>query len=652
MEPKSPRKMRASYSVLAARVASLLIVVAAEGASSSILTESSGAEVVAAAAAAPILDPGGCGLYLAESSIPGGGMGMYLGERSLDLAERLGPLDVCHNFAGPSTPIGTIFENYIWDASSMGSDGLMLCPSFGSVANGHYALHNIRQVPGLQSDAGLHRAISPAAGSFTLYHGVEAEATAAAVAGEELFMNYGTNYFKNRDEYRDIFYEPDVFNLVDALIESSASLAGRHPELVGRDAEDRDAERSVIQFLKLIASRAGNKLIPDTFEGIRAVVEAGGAARNQLPKSIRSVDWLEENGSCIDILEPGPSEDRGRGRGAFASRSIREGDAVAVSPVLHLFGEQMEYPIVREDGTTRSATEAIVNYCFGHPDSPVLLWPYGPVVSLVNHDSANSNVVVRWADDERQPDWWADKEKRRDVIANDTQKFGGSGLLLEYVATRDIREGEEVLLDYGEAWEKAWEGHFEAWSPTADSANYTAAHFFNVEEQHPILRTAEEQLEDPYPANVYTKCIVIYNRPLELYDDVKDEDSEEVVVETKFLWEHPILEPEKRGINSFKYSRPCRIIGRKPSSLGAKKAFSYTVEVLNGENQGSQSEVRAYERVIAEGLPRSAIRFFEKPYFSDASTKDAFRMPIGMPGDMFPSEWTQSGLQTVPEVEV
>ena len=74
--------MRASYSVLAARVASLLIVVAAEGASSSILTESSGAEE---AAAAPILDPGGCGLYLAESSIPGGGMGMYLGERSLAL---------------------------------------------------------------------------------------------------------------------------------------------------------------------------------------------------------------------------------------------------------------------------------------------------------------------------------------------------------------------------------------------------------------------------------------------------------------------------------------------------------------------------------------------------------------------------------------
>merc|ERR1712091_331967 len=159
-------------------------------------------------------------------------MGMYLGERSLALAERLGPLDVCHNFAGPSTPIGTILENYIWDASSMGSDGrVMLCPSFGSVANGHYALHNIRQVPGLQSDAGLHRAISPAAGSFTLYHGVEAEATAAAVAGEELFMNYGTNYFRNRDEYRDIFYEPDVFNSVDALIESSASLAGRHPEL-------------------------------------------------------------------------------------------------------------------------------------------------------------------------------------------------------------------------------------------------------------------------------------------------------------------------------------------------------------------------------------------------------------------------------------
>jgi hypothetical protein len=38
-----------------------------------------------------------------------------------------------------------------------------------------------------------------------------------------------------------------------------------------------------------------------------------------------------------------------------------------------------------------------------------------------------------------------DKEKQRQVITNDTEYYGGSGLILEFVASRDIPEDEEVL---------------------------------------------------------------------------------------------------------------------------------------------------------------------------------------------------------------
>jgi hypothetical protein len=39
------------------------------------------------------------------------------------------------------------------------------------------------------------------------------------------------------------------------------------------------------------------------------------------------------------------------------------------------------------------------------------------------------------------------------------------GLIMTFVATRDIQPGEEIFLDYGDSWEKAWNEHVEKWTP-------------------------------------------------------------------------------------------------------------------------------------------------------------------------------------------
>jgi SET domain-containing protein len=40
-----------------------------------------------------------------------------------------------------------------------------------------------------------------------------------------------------------------------------------------------------------------------------------------------------------------------------------------------------------------------------------------------------------------------------------------AGLAMTFVATQDIQPGEEIFLDYGDSWEKAWNEHVEKWTP-------------------------------------------------------------------------------------------------------------------------------------------------------------------------------------------
>ena len=583
-----------------------------------------------------------CGLYLAKSSIPGGGLGMYAG-KSLGIGVKAGPSDVCHLLVSISQN-STIFQKYIWGGESLGlKQTQLLCPGLGALPNGHHSLYNMRQYLGTESDTHLHREEDHSAGSFTLVHDARAFVKESVVAGEELFLDYGQNYFKNRPEYKDVYHDPGEIMAADAFISSIASFAEKSQD--AGISSRKSVERRVLGFLKSMMTKPVAELLPDTFEEIRAIDSVGGVARNQLPKSIRSRDWLDEHGSCIDNLKPGLSRTKERGRGAFASRSIKKGDTVTVSPALHVFREKLEHSFFDDDGEKVSMTEQVINYCFGHPESPVLLWPYAPVVNLINHDRASSNVAVRWADESKQPDWWMDKEKRRRVIANDIQQYGGSGLMLEFVASRDIAEDEEVLLDYGDAWEKAWQEHSEIWSPPDAGGKYTATHFYNSKTQHPVLRTVEEQDENPYPPNLEMQCILEYSRSGNHYEDVVEENAEERTVDIRNVWKHPIPDPTERLFYSFTFYRPCRIVAREASAFAEEEGYRYTVEVLNGEGQEQDSEVRPYEVVLAEGLPRSAIKFFERYRPSDVYIKNAFRMPIGLPGDSFPHEWMQTELQ-------
>jgi hypothetical protein len=193
---------------------------------------------------------------------------------------------------------------------------------------------------------------------------------------------------------------------------------------------------------------------------------------------------------------------------------------------------------------------------------------------------------------------------------NEMLSTKGSHLALDYVATRDIMKGEELFLDYGDEWEKAWQHHTANWeSRNAWSAMYTAARAWNEVMGDQAIRTAEEASCDPYAANLQIRC-------------------------------HIHLEEEDWGPISdwglLDYGFPCDILDRSQDGMGN---YSYKVRMTTEATDRWDFEFESPETLDIDGVPRSAIRFFDAPFTSDLHLQGAFRHSIELPDELMQDTW-------------
>ncbi|EJK56044.1 hypothetical protein THAOC_24138 [Thalassiosira oceanica] len=189
--------------------------------------------------------------------------------------------------------------------------------------------------------------------------------------------------------------------------------------------------------------------------------------------TVRSVDWLEENGMCLfdATITMSPTRLPEAARGAFVNRKVRQGEVLATSPVI----------VVRRDDLLVSNSEhsgryqILLNYAFGHPDSSVLLVPMAPVVEYINHAPPSgsvasdgdkkkkkrkgdpaTNAAVRWPEPgSAATRLYGEKESWLGMSADEVAEMSGR-IAIEYVATADIEKGSEVYVDYGAGWDKSW----------------------------------------------------------------------------------------------------------------------------------------------------------------------------------------------------
>ena len=210
-----------------------------------------------------------------------------------------------------------------------------------------------------------------------------------------------------------------------------------------------------------------DKRIPD-FPSVKDVADAMCDVSKPPPKSIQE---LKETGICLDHIVAGSSRapleletangktsDSSKnitiGRGAIAARFLPKGELVVPVPFLHLLDRYLFEKLPR--GDAQSYEEVILNYCFGHSQSTLVMCPVTNAV-LVNHCSDRGgrfpcgsgdkgpNAEYRWASDSE----WDTKTKETlamtlDDLAGTNHQQQHRMMSMEIVATRDIEEGEEV----------------------------------------------------------------------------------------------------------------------------------------------------------------------------------------------------------------
>lgn len=341
-------------------------------------------------------------------------------------------------------------------------------------------------------------------------------------------------------------------------------------------------------------------------------------------ESERPVQYLKEYGTCGDLIREDLSTIRQAGRGAFATRDLPEGARVSPLPLIHIgdrsvleMYEFVDIKSKKREQRRLAGYQLLVNYCFGHTNSTLLLCPYGPLSNLVNHNQTRANVKLIWSDPKKG-------NHESELLAKDVVEFSNertAKLSMDLVAIRDIEEGEELFLDYGDAWEKAWQNHIRQWESPEGASDYISAFQLNEEAKTARFRTEFEQMMKPYPGNVNVECdSEIWTRINQTLFEITGKINITKPDEYEY-WVCDIL--RHRQVNdTILYTV---VVTRPPGEMKKKK--------------GEEDEKALEPFVKLADIPQMAIRFTDRPYTTDQFLKNAFRHPIQIPEKLFPEKW-------------
>jgi hypothetical protein len=279
---------------------------------------------------------------------------------------------------------------------------------------------------------------------------------------------------------------------------------------------------------------------------------------------------------------------------------------------------------VRDNGTNQVSNTDIVgyqlllNYCFGHRESTLLLCPYGLLTGLVNHGGkGKANVRLQWSDPKR--------------VSHDTSllnktvkklvKQKSAALAMELVALRDIEEGEEILVDYGEEWEEAWKNHVEAWEPVEGADTYVSAADMNEDLKTPI-KTEFEQMLEPYPANLHIKFDLAFGKRH---------------VWMKYMKKGKLMEYKKQEEGELV---TCDVLRWDKGALGR---IFYTVAYTDADEDAEE------RHKLINGVPRESLVFKDRAYTGDFHLPNVFRHDMRIPDDIFPDAWKNVDVNKSPK---
>jgi len=333
----------------------------------------------------------------------------------------------------------------------------------------------------------------------------------------------------------------------------------------------------------------------------------------------------------VDLIYPGKSTIPHAGQGAFATRAISKGGLVSPIPLVHLPDssiydmhelESDEDP----DGDLfyYRASEQVIgkqliyNYVLGHPESSITFLPAGSASTYINH-SPEPNAKLVWSEHPNHDSEFFSTPPEQ-LLEEDRIHLG---LMVEVVAIKDIAKDEEVFIDYGPEWTKAWEEHVAKWNKKVEDGYIDPVwplRALNLNEQYreKPFKTPEELEDDPYPENVQLKCYVVVA------------DDEEPPQGQPHQWSEPDKGTVYDGENLF----DCTVLERgKDDYDNTWYKIKWEDGPVDEDDEDDEEESNEY---IVDNVPHRAFLFTDKLGTSDMHVEDPFRHYIGIPDGIFP----------------
>lgn len=221
----------------------------------------------------------------------------------------------------------------------------------------------------------------------------------------------------------------------------------------------------------------------------------------------------------------------------------------------------------------------------------------------------------------------------------------------------------QVLIDYGDEWQKAWDEHIANWKPippesdynnltlwskpteqNGGKSGYVRAEALNGDYETPI-RTVDEQATDPYPHSVYIRCFANVNHAASyLFEPetvpyfTRDWDYEKDLPDDADDRHHHRCNITERYLDDGDSGDDSEDDGE------TRHKYLYTVE-MDVRKQYEEDTSGITERHEIEHVPREAIEFVNQHYTSDVFLKNSFRHTMQLPDDIFPKAWMRDAQQ-------
>lgn len=582
-----------------------------------------------------------CTFYLAKSTIENSGLGVFTGipleEDDYigfgDLAIPIVDIDFHAGGKKDKEHYHWLVAEYAWMARETGSDMALEAEDtsafvigFGSLPNCHFRLKNVAESTMERNTAGITRA-DAGIGAFTPYVDRFTYTLSDLEAGSELFVDYGPKWFMSREADMGLVPLKSSYPDANQFLEDFESLYEEISTMAedgGKGAHKLAVEEAMTDLWDIIKQSPYKSrplsAIPKSFPDAKHAFNVG-IEKSETEQSILPLEYLDEHGKCLDYLQPGNSTIPHAGRGAFATRPIRKDSYISISPLIHIpdrdvltmYADMIDEETGEEtrDMSRSVGKQLLLNYCFGHEMSSMVLCPYGPGTPFINH-SSEPNAKIVWSEDPtyHKAEWLNEPVAYFDNVWS-------TGLSFEYVAIKDINEGDEVFINYGPEWEKAWTNHIHHWQ----SAHHgTPDHISAKElEQDPMLPIPTYEETDLAGENILAWCTF----------------SRKSLREDSHVWQEPHTQEEGEYLIQ-------RIIDR--THLPTNDSYMYTVEIqVSRQDAGDElSDLLGIDEPISylvRQVPREAISISQGHYQSEIFVNGVFRHEMMIPDEIFPDAW-------------